>query len=522
MNSGKARVRRNGIHHTPDEIADLLAREGVRRGHSRILDPACGEGALLAAAARTWRSVHRSASQPLALVGCDKFDQIEPVHELSGLRFLKADFFKYTPSEPFDLIVMNPPYVSAREMARTKRQRYHAKYGAKLGIGKNADLWVYFLLKAMRHLRPGGTIAAVLPWSFLRSFYATSVRKALREQFASIRVLMLTSRCFGSTNQRVLLVWLEGYGEFSKKILFGVSSTAHLPSKFRQLSTDVWDSIGPLDSADGPVSSVLRQLTVNHGFTTLGEHAEIRIGVVTGANDFFVVSPESAREQGFHHSNLVPAITDARHVLGLVVAKKDAGSRLLKLGTCAPPRYNKYIRMGNKLDLHLRSQSARRHPWYSVDVGEPPDGFFPYRVTTAPFLALNGDGVQSTNAIHRVYFNGVEKDEREWIQLSLLSVVGQLSLEAVARVYGNGIMKIEPSGLKSALVHTGIGRVSNTAYDQISKLLSARQSTEAEKLATQHLAEVLQIPSDLIERTTAILEELRRRRVPKSTLSSNR
>ena len=129
-------------------------------------------------------------------------------------------------------------------------------------------------------------------------------------------------------------------------------------------------------------------------------------------------------------------------------------SLLLDIPVPAPREFLSYLNSGRKKGVHLTSHSLRRVRWYKVDMGEVPDAFFHYRVSSIPFLSLNTGRLQCTNSVHRVYFRNGDVNIRRWSQISLLSKIGQLSIEASAKVYGNGILKIEPASLKQSLICT--------------------------------------------------------------------
>ena len=409
---------------------------------------------------------------------------------------------------------MNPPFVSARELPEADRRSYHSAYGAKLGIGKNADLWVYFVIKSLDHLRSGGSVAAILPWSLLRAVYAKELRLALCRRFRKIKVLLLTEMCFPSTPQRVALVWLDGYGGSCSEIRFGVSSRPRQPATYQGLSRRVWVSGEALEHTCGLSTDIASRLRDEFGFERLDAQAEVAIGVVTGANGFFVLSEGEAKGRGFHHSNLAPILVNSREIGSLVTRKRDTTKRLLKLSQPCPSRYADYLRQGEKRGIPEMTHPARRSPWYAVDVGRTPDAFFPYRVSRFPFMSLNPDGVQCTNSIHRVYLNGATPMERQWMQVSLLSRIGQLCLEASARTYGHGVLKVEPSHLKRALVHRGKPDSECPAYDEVSELLSAGRRREAVDAASACVERELGIPSSLSETIREALGKVQSWRKP--------
>ena len=150
----------------------------------------------------------------------------------------------------------------------------------------------------------------------------------------------------------------------------------------------------------------------------------------------------------------------------------------------------------------------KRDPWYAVKVDAPPDAFFPYRVSAIPYMAFNDSRIQSTNSIHRIYFKHVSENQRKWIQLSLLSVPGQLSIEAFSKTYGTGALKIEPSSLFRSIVNVSKKRVPKIIYNKIAKIIADGKKKEAMELATEYINKEFKIPIQLSQRSKLLLSEL--------------
>jgi len=510
-NRNKRLILQNGIHYTPQPVADLLATEAVERADVSVLDPACGDGALLAAVAKRCYALN-GAEKP-NLFGCDKLLPGKRAANLPVCKLVKEDFFRFESSMKFDLVVTNPPYVAATLMPESERTALHKTFGGLCALSAEADLWAYFLLHSLSYLKNGGTLAAVLPWSFVQSKYAASLRRWLRPQFASIRTLALTRACFNQTNKRVILLWLSGYKREPAEIYVAFSKDATGPHNYFSVSESEWDGETVHCSKEHKTDAILEVYHQSHGFSHFSDHANVLIGIVTGANHYFILSKEKAKQNGFHHKTLLPIITSSREISDLVMEGAAPPGRLLKLSSDPPRRYNRFLGQGEEQGIHLTSHSSRRMPWYVVNDGKIPDAFFPYRVSSTPFLAINRGGFQCTNAVHRIYFSGTRACEREWIQVSLLSVPGQLSLEAYGRTYGNGVLKVEPGALKMASVYRGIGSVPREIYGKIRKQLVERNKTAAMKTATKLLDELLGIPKALSKEASFALEELRQRRM---------
>jgi hypothetical protein len=186
--------------------------------------------------------------------------------------------------------------------------------------------------------------------------------------------------------------------------------------------------------------------------------------------------------------------------------------RLLRYSGSLYYKFKKYIQEGEKKGVHLKAHSLRRNPWFAVNTGKIPDAFFQYRVSHTPFLVLNNGHVQCTNSIHRIYFKELSENEKQWVQVSLLSTIGQLCLEVNSKTYGRGVLKLEPKSLGNVLVQKQNKKIPNKIYDKIDYTLSKGSRNEAIKLASEFIYDSLEIPRSLSKKIESILLELQNRR----------
>jgi len=102
---------------TPDTVCDrLVALADIRPG-DRVLEPGAGTGAILRAVL---------AAQPAARCECVEVNHALVQHLLSaypGVPVSCGDFLNYTPDEPFDRIIMNPPFRHAVDLKHIHHAR---------------------------------------------------------------------------------------------------------------------------------------------------------------------------------------------------------------------------------------------------------------------------------------------------------------------------------------------------------------------------------------------------------------
>ncbi len=511
-------IRRNGKYYTPELLAEFLAKPLIRETTKSIFDPAYGDGALLLAADRIARKQENNSS--IELHGCDK----EPVNgllqKIPASQLVKENFFRYTPEKKFDVILMNPPYVRHHLMSERAWSLYQKATNKILQLNSYSDLWAYFLIKATQHLRKSGNIGAILPWSFLQAEYAQSVRIWLANHFGRIKVLALGANYFDTASERVLLLWLENFGTSVEEISYGYSYQINHDVDYYQIGKKSWEAQSVAVSSKSNIESILQKYIDNYDFARFNNFADVKIGVVTGADEFFILDNAKANELAFPRGSLVPILKSSREFIGPIMNGSIPPNMLLVVPQIHSEEIRRYIRTGSKKGYNNRSHSKRRNPWYYVNPGETPDAFFPYRCSHSPYLMINNRKVQSTNSIHRIYFDKMlSTNQIRWIQMTLLSAPGQLSLESYSKVYGEGVLKIEPSSLGNAIAHKGEGRFPDQVYQQITSLVASNQKEKAVETATKTIADILGVPKSLSQNTNLLLNELKNRRLNDLNLS---
>jgi hypothetical protein len=172
--AGTARKRRGAwytppwlVEHVLDQVVAHQPRAASTTHHMTVLDPACGDGRFLTAAATRWPGAH--------LVGVD----IDTGAIASARAKLGADaelvvgdaLAREWGERRFDVVVGNPPFLNQLAALTTRGRR------PALGGGPYADVAAEFLALAVRLARPdGGTVGLLQPLSLLAARDTGAVR----------------------------------------------------------------------------------------------------------------------------------------------------------------------------------------------------------------------------------------------------------------------------------------------------------------------------------------------------------
>jgi adenine-specific DNA-methyltransferase len=409
---------------------------------------------------------HAAASRPAALEGV----------RLAKGQLIEGDFFSTDLScwggRRFDAIVGNPPYVRHHLLgAQSKRlAQVHAR---RVGItlSERADCWAYFCAALLDYLEPQGRLAILLPGAVLHADYALPLLHALSEARGRTRLIRIQRRMFDDTVERTVVLLIDG-----RRRQPGVDyrEVDDLPELQRVLgespgSRRGWRSSAAVapETSSSPAMRVRTRLrwfvsqevgaawasaTALPEVRCLGDIAQIRIGVVTGANKFFVLDGARARELRGRGQRIrtLPVISRGGWLRGVRWTARDQDacadrpSHLLVVEPTArlTAALRAHIEGGQRLGLHERGHCAARDVWYSLDDWRAPDLFLPYMGASAPRLVINQAGATCTNAVHRVALTTDQVSAGALAAASWTSLY-RLSAELFGRSYGAGILKLE-------------------------------------------------------------------------------
>lgn len=211
--------RRQGAHYTPRPLADaVVAAAGVGPGAGAVVDPACGGGALLLAAAARAAEPGRAGAVVERLHGADVDPLAVAVAEAalalwaggaapSAERLAVADalvtgrdLWPCGPAAGFDHVVGNPPFQGqlASDTARDGERRDALRRRFGPAAARYVDTAALFLLAAVDLARPGGRVALLQPRSVVAARDAGPVRAALAERARLVDLVVPDGRPFAA------------------------------------------------------------------------------------------------------------------------------------------------------------------------------------------------------------------------------------------------------------------------------------------------------------------------------------
>jgi ribosomal protein L3 glutamine methyltransferase len=139
----------------PDGLKPWIARPGAVK---RVLDMCTGSGCLAIIAAQSYPSAEVVAVDISAAALAVARRNVAEYGLESRIRLVKSDLFASLETEPFDLILSNPPYVAAADMRRLPAEYRHEPDLALAGGRDGLDAVDVILRDAPRFLAPRGVL----------------------------------------------------------------------------------------------------------------------------------------------------------------------------------------------------------------------------------------------------------------------------------------------------------------------------------------------------------------------------
>jgi len=474
-----------GAFYTDIQIADFLVWWAIRSARDTVMDPSFGGGVFL-----------RSACNRLVALGGNPKDQvfgveIDPgVHKLivdklrdefavSQENFVLKDFFHYEPLpvNRVTAVVGNPPFIRYQRFGSEPRLRALAQaadHGVRLT--QLSSSWAPFVVHSVSMVREGGRIALVLPMEIAHASYAIPVLKHLFRSFAKVTFLTFRKKLFPGLSEDTLLLLAEDKGEGSAKVLHRdlehAGMLADIQHKKRRAiwNTRALDAESLTQGQQRLIESLIpkkarelyAELKQLNSTTRLGKLVDIGIGYVTGANDFFHLSPEEVEALNIPKRFLRRAVRRGRALTGLRFTRSDwkeasvlgdAGYLLfIDRNAELPSSVKKYLDKGKAKRVPETYKCRVRSPWYSVPHVYQPDGFLTYMSGVAPRFVSNDAGVVAPNSLHIVRRHAQTKLSCDSIAALWQTSLTRLSVEIEGHALGGGMLKLEPSEAENSIV----------------------------------------------------------------------
>jgi adenine-specific DNA-methyltransferase len=439
-----------------------------------FLDPAIGTGSFYSALRAVFPADR--VAEALGFEIDPEYAAAANIWKRSGLTVEFGDFTQAKPAARFNLVICNPPYVRHHHLDNGEKSRLqlHTQQASGLKVNGLAGLYCHFLGLAHAWMTEGGVAGWLIPSEFMDVNYGLAVKRYLLDRVTLLHIHRFDPNDvqFADALVSSAVVWFrKSPPPRDHAVNFTFGRTLLEPKISR--SVPVRDLAREPKWTRFPVARATRRSDV----PTISDFFQIKRGLATGHNGFFILSEEEITSQGLPmevfkpilpspryvaedevtaDKNGIPKIERRRFLLDTRLAEDEIKSRY--------PALHSYLEGGKTSGLHKRYLCQHRSPWYSQEV-RPPAPIVctylgrgdvksgrPFRFILNHSLATVANvylAMYPTPSLARAMARDSGLIRRIWKTLNAITPDRLLS---EGRVYGGGLHKLEPSELASVPV----------------------------------------------------------------------
>lgn len=454
---------------TKEVVADYMASLFSLKEDAVFLDPCFGGGAFLSALDKIGKTMVTGyeIDDHLYDMAMDRYPQYA---------LIKSDFLQAPARKKYDGIIMNPPYIRHEKINDLAslgiKKEILAKDELYADLPSTANLYMYFIIKAISLLKKNGEMVVIFPGSWLQARNGNRFEAALYKNCSILRQIHISGDVFEeSALVDVLILKLKKDGrnrqvtpEYIKlqngRLMEYENEKDELKIGFRM-----------------PFSSISR----------------VRRGLTTGCNGMFI-NPSL-------DSNTMPIISSPKQIRGYSTHGADTDNLLVLDSETKPGETVKnylndweYKIVATGRPETLAKKIKENKVWYSLNLFDCRGIIFSYFVRNDMKFVYN----DSENVI-RDNFYILYPTINKWICFALLNnLYTYYQLECAGKKYGAGLLKIQRYDIEE-LTFPDTGAFSNTDLSQMSKF--------AENLATTGNREFVDDITAIISKYTDVSYE---------------
>lgn len=529
--------KQHGQTYTPEQISKFLTRWAVRSPEDLILEPSVGEGQFVF-----------DAQDRLIQLGADKDESQQSIYgmdidpeAISTLqRRAKAELGNEFPNisegnlfnsdlPKVDAVIGNPPYVIRHRFENP--EKIIEQYSNQLDFSDQADLYVYFIVRALESLEPEGRFAMIVSSSWMKKKYGEEFKKYLLRELDITALIGFQERVFPDklvnsvcilAKKRPNTIRIPDKDSETKFIqiekadlLEGISDIETLGEKAVQSASVPQPYLDPEDYWDIWLRApdIFDVIYSNGKFADLSEFAKPMIGVQTLAKDFYVLSDDTLEKYEIEdeylrplaysprdHQN--PVLTDDCEYRIFWCSKPKSqleGTRALEYIEHAESRTVEKRYSDETYDgLHnkKRIKQANRNPWYNL-TGEaerrlPSQILIPRRVYDNYTAVWNKSG-----AVPNENFLATTAENDEYVKPLLCylnSSLGELCLRLSGHVYGGGVCDLNVSSAKE-IQTLDLGELEDSQLQMLESAFNEFVETRDRGILNEAVYEILEFTS---------------------------
>ncbi|MDR0305324.1 MAG: Eco57I restriction-modification methylase domain-containing protein [Chitinispirillales bacterium] len=466
--------RKLGQFATPTSLARDIISFGLQHldfsSDIRFFDPAFGTGAFFSALLheiKDNKTIEKATAveiDPLFANAADSF------WDNDGVNIINSDFTNIMPDGYYNFIICNPPYVRHHLIASESKSRINNKTKDISGVKLSglAGLYCHFLLQSIQWMDEDAVAGWLIPSEFMDVNYGEAIKEFLLSKVELFRIHRFNPEDaqFGDALVSSAVVWFKKRKPTNRNVTFSYGGSLLMPHESKDISVD-----SLRQEQKWTRFPCQPQRSVNKSSSKLKDYFDVKRGIATGSNDFFIIEKSRIFEMGLPFEFFRPVLPSARYVKTTEINSDEQGNPILPqqlfLLDCRLsedgikkdyPRLWQYLESG-KNNVANGYLCKTRKCWYFQEQREAPIFICTYmgRVTdgrnSAFRFILNNSNATVTNSYLALYprKNLLEKfDDVPSLKRTVWELLNEMTSESLqneGRIYGGGLQKIEPKEL---------------------------------------------------------------------------
>jgi adenine-specific DNA-methyltransferase len=465
-----------GGYYTPAILAEFIIKYAIKNKNGLILEPSCGDGTFLKAI----NYVYPQNNLNITGIEIDKNEAKRAKQQLHSFKMdgkiMSDDFLNWyinnnSLKDSFDAVIGNPPFIRYQYLPSFMQDNAEKIFDQlNLKFTKHTNAWITFVITSIDLLKPEGRIGMVIPSEIFNVIHAQSLREYLGETCSEITIIDPEDIWFESTLQGAVILFAQkkknpnnitnGLGVIRVKGFdFCKKNPDSLLKKISRINGRTIAGKWTNAFLSKNEYSLYIKLKDDINIKYFSDVAEADVGIVTGANDYFLVNQETVEKYELQEFSY-PMFGRSEHCPGILYSKAVHQDNLKKgLPTSflwfnseynnLTKKQREYIKMGESQNLHSRYKCRIRSPWYKVpSVYSTKIGMLK-RSHDLPRLIFNEIGALTTDTAYRIkcdYLNN------ELLVYCFMNSLTALSAELEGRSYGGGVLELVPSEINQLLI----------------------------------------------------------------------
>ncbi len=464
--------RKFGQFSTPSNLAKEIVSYGLSilpTNEITFLEPFLGSGAFYSALLSEAKNFNIQTATGIEL-DADYFECAKLLWADFGINLINNDFSKETPTQKYNFIITNPPYVRHHYLTQDYKALLIRSEKEETGISLSglAGLYCHFMLLTHKWLAPNAICGWLIPSEFMDVNYGNAIKKYLLQHVHLLRIHRYNpiNSMFSDALVSSCVVWFKNEvvdNDYEVEFSFGGSHDNPQQSKRIKKS----DLLNERKWTRFPVKATRTEGITD---TTLGDFFEIKRGLATGDNSFFILNKKQIEELGIDTTFIKPILPSPRYLKtdfidsdGRGMPKIEQQYFLLDCELSEQEIMKNYPATWNYLQQGLEKTSKKylcksRKKWYWQEqrnatyflcsyMGRSNDNGSPIR------FILNLSEAIVTNSYLMLYpkenlQRAINSNPRSVYRIwETLREINGDEIEEEGRVYGGGLKKIEPKEL---------------------------------------------------------------------------